>query len=125
MGPVLTPSLAQAATSYTGTWGTSTSASYSGGSPRYATKAGASASYAFTGRGIALVTTKAASRGSVRVYVDGVLATTVSANTAATAYRSVLWAKTWSASGKHTIKLVVVGTAGHPRFDLDALAVVK
>ena len=124
-GPVLTPRLVQAATSYTRTWSTSTSTRYSGGSTRYATVAGASASYTFTGRSIALVTTKALSRGSVKVYVDGSLAGTVSTYAHVTTYRAVVWATAWPTSGTHTVKLVVVGTAGHPRVDLDAFAVVK
>jgi hypothetical protein len=124
-GPILTPRLVQGATRSTGTWGTTTSAAYSGGSTRYASTARASATYTFTGRSVALVTTRAASRGSVKVYVDGVLAGTVSTTATTTAYRSVVWSKTFAASGAHTVKLVVAGTAGHPRVDLDAFAVLK
>ena len=127
-GPVLAPSLVQqssAAVKYTGAWTGASSPSYSGGSAKWAKAAGASATYAFTGRSVALVAAKGAGRGSVRVYLDGKLVATVSTHATATAYRSLVWQKTFAASGKHTVKLVVVGTAGHPRVDLDALAVVK
>ncbi len=117
--------LAQGATGYTGTWDTATSTSYSGGLDPVRQHRGASAPYTVTARSIALVTTKAASRGSVRVYVDGVLAATVSTYATTTAYRSIAWQKTWSSAGTHTIRLVVVATAGHPRVDLDAFAYVK
>ena len=42
------------------------------------------------------------------------------------AYRSssqskiVLFARNWSTSGTHKVKLVLTGTSGHPRFDIDA-----
>ena len=35
------------------------------------------------------------------------------------------WQQTWSTSATRTIKLVVVGTSGRPRVDLDAFVVVK
>ncbi len=127
-GPVLTPSLVQQTSTfitYTGTWTSATSTSYSGGSVKYASVAGRAASYTFTGRSVAFVTTRAASRGSVKVYVDGVLSATVSTYSATTAYRVQVWAKTWTTSGTHTVKLVVVGTAGHPHVDLDAISIVK
>jgi hypothetical protein len=127
-GSTLKPSLVQQTStsiSYHLTWTTSTYASYSGGTVKYATAAGASASYTFTGRGIAFVTTRAASRGAVKIYIDGVLQTTFNCYAASSTFRYVAFAKTWATSGTHTIKLVVVGTAGHPRVDLDALEVMR
>lgn len=59
------------------TWATATGASCSGGATQYA----------FTGRSIAIVVTRAASRGQLRIHV--------------------------------------VGTAGRPRVDVDAIAVLK
>jgi hypothetical protein len=126
-GPTLGPRLVQqtaGAITFSGTWTTASGTSYSGGSVKYATKAGASASYTFTGRSITLVTTTASSRGQVKAYVDGVLAATLNTYSAATAYARQAWSKTWSASGTHTVKLVVVGTAGHPRVDLDAFGLL-
>jgi hypothetical protein len=37
----------------------------------------------------------------------------------------VVWQGTWATSATRTIKLVVVGTAGHPRVDIDAFVVVR
>lgn len=127
-GPTLHPLLLQQTSSsilYHGTWTTATYASFSGGSVRYATAAGASASYTFTGRGVAFVTTRAASRGSVKVYIDGVLVSTVSCYAASTTFRYVAYSRAWTSSGTHTIKLVVVGTSGRPRVDLDAIEVLR
>jgi cytochrome c peroxidase len=127
-GQTLTPRLfEQSSTSvtYAGTWSTTTGSAYSGGSATYAKAAGASASYTFTGRSIALITTKAPSRGTVKVYVNGTYVATVDLYATTTKYRALAWQKTWSTSGTRTVKLVVVGTSGRPRVDLDAFAVLK
>lgn len=128
-GPTLTPSLLQETSgtiTYKGTWTSAPSSSYSGGTAKYASIAGASATISFTGRSIALVTTRAASRGSVKIYVDGsATATTVNLSAATTAYKLQVWAQTWATSGAHTVKVEVVGTAGHPRVDVDAFTLLK
>jgi hypothetical protein len=98
---------------------------YSGGSARYASAAGASASYTFTGRSIGFVTSRGPYRGAVRIYVDGVLATTIDLYAATDTFRYVAFARTWSTSGTHTIKAVVVGTAGRPRVVVDAFEVLR
>lgn len=110
---------------YSGSWYAASSTAFSGGSVKWAKAAGTSASYTFTGRGVALVTTRAPSRGRVKVYVDGVYAATVDLYRVSTQYRALAWARTWTSSRTHTLRLVVVGTAGRPRVDLDALAVLR
>ncbi len=125
--PTLTPRLGQQTSTslhFSGSWSTATSTSYSGGSARYATAAGASATYTLSGRGIGLVTTRAPSRGKVKIYVDGAYAGTVDLY-GSVRYRVVVWQRTWSTVGTHTVKWVVVGTAGRPRVDIDAIAVVR
>jgi hypothetical protein len=109
---------------YHGTWTVSTSTSFSGGSARYATVSGASASLTTTARSLAFVTTIASTRGAVRIYVDGTLRVTLNL-AGTTAFRRVAYATSWSSVGTHTIKIVVVGTAGRPRIDLDAFEVVR
>ncbi len=129
IGPTLTVRLTQntsTALKLVGTWSTQTAAAFSGGSTRFASKAGASASYTFSGRSISLVTTVAPNRGAVKVYVDGKLDATVDTMAVGSAtYRQVTWQHNWASAGTHTVKLVVVGTAGRPRVDLDAFVVVK
>jgi hypothetical protein len=110
---------------WSGAWTTSTSTSYSGGSARYASAAGASASYAFTGRSVALVLAKGPTRGAVQVWIDGALATTVDTYGTANAYGWVGYARNFGTSGAHTVQLVVVGTASRPTVVLDALEVVR
>lgn len=106
--------------SYAGTWSTGTPASCFGGTVRYSTSTGASATYSFTGSSAAWVAYKGPSRGSAQVFVDGVLKATVNLNASSTAARPQVYAFNWSTNGAHTIKVVVVGTAGHPRIDVDA-----
>jgi hypothetical protein len=127
-GPTLRPSLVQqgnAAIAYGGAWRLGTSTGYSAGSDVFTIAAGARARYTFTGRGIAWVTTKGPDRGAVKVYVDGILVATVDTRAPTLGFRAVAFARTWSTSGTHTLKLVAVGTAGRPRIDVDAFEVLR
>jgi hypothetical protein len=110
---------------YAGSWATNSNASNSGGSTKGSSSAGASVSYKFSGRAVSLVTTLATSTGAVQVWVDGVLVKTVDTRADATAYRRVVFSKSWASYASHTIKLVVVGTAGRPTVRLDAFEVVR
>jgi hypothetical protein len=124
--PVLLRQNETTAIDYGGTWRLVTGSGYSGGSVRSASAAGASARYSFTGRSVALVLSRRPDGGKVKVYVDGAYVTTV--NTAATSatYRQLAFVRTWAVTGTHSIRLVVVGgTAGHARVDLDAIAVLR
>jgi spore germination protein YaaH len=127
-GPTLRRRLVQqtsTAIAYRGTWRTSSATPFSGGSVRFAAAAGASASYTFTGRAIGFVTTTGPTRGAVKLYVDGAYVTTLNLYAATWTTRAIAYSKRWSASATHTLKLVVVGTVGRPRVDLDALAVIR
>ena len=127
-GPQVRPKLTQqngTGVTYSGTWTTRTSSSASGGSTRYATKAGAWVQFSFTGRAVAVVAPKGASRGSFKAYVDGTYIATVSAYRSSSQSRMVLFARNWSSSGSHKVKLVLTGTPGHPRFDIDAFGYLQ
>jgi subtilisin family serine protease len=124
-GPLVTPKLTQqtgSGATYGGTWTTSSSSSASGGSTRYATKAGAWVQFSFTGRAVGLITPKGTSRGSAKVYVDGTYVGTTSEYRSSSQSRIVLFARNWGSSGSHTVKFVLTGTSGHSRFDVDAWA---
>ena len=70
-----------------------------------------------------MIAPKGASRGSAKVYVDGTYVRTVSAYRSSSQSKIVLFAGSWGASGSHKVKLVLTGTATHPRFDIDAFGV--
>lgn len=127
-GPTVRPGVLQQTTTtvrYRGAWTTGRWPAYSGGSVRHSSSPGATVSWTFTGRGIGLVTTMAISRGQVRIYLDGAFVSRVDLMSSPTIFRAIAWQKTWSSSRTHTIRLVVEGTAGRPRVDLDAFAVLR
>jgi len=127
-GPTVRPSLLQQTSTviaYHGTWTTTSSTVYSGGSARSASVAGAYASYTFSGRSIGAVLGRGPARGAVKVYIDGVFASTIDLYATTYTYRYVAFARTWTLVGTHTIKLVVVGTIGRPSVVLDAFEVLR
>jgi hypothetical protein len=64
-------------------------------------------------------------RGSFRVYIDNLLVKTISLYSTTTKARQVVFARSWPAYAGHTIKVVPVGTAGHPRVDIDAFLILR
>ena len=106
-------------------WSTLTSSGYSGGSTRIRGAKNASATYTFTGQAVSLVSTMTRSRGKARIYVDGKFQSDINLYSATTQYRRAVWAKAWTTSGTHTVKIVVLGTSGHPSVDVDAFVVYR
>ena len=104
---------------YSGTWISQAASSASGGSVRYSTAPGANATFTFTGGSVAWLAARGPTRGSARVYVDGVYAGTVSLYASSGHSRAIVFARNFGASGSHRLTIVVVGTAGHPRVDVD------
>jgi hypothetical protein len=111
--------------SYSGSWSTYSGGNYSGGSVKATSTAGRSATFTSSNtRSIAFVTTKATSRGSFKVYIDGVYKKTISTN-GSTKYRQILYQYSWSSPATHKMKIVVSGTSGHPRVDVDAFVSLR
>jgi hypothetical protein len=69
-----------------------------------------------------MITPKGSSRGSAKVYVDGVYVGTTSEYRSSSQSKIVLFARNWGSSASHKVKFVLTGTSGHPRFDVDAFA---
>ncbi|PJE93720.1 N-acetylmuramoyl-L-alanine amidase [Streptomyces carminius] len=108
-----------------GTWSTRSSSSYLGGKSYSSSARNASLTWTFTGRSAAWTVSRASSSGQVHVYVDGVKAATVDLKSSTTKYRQAIWTKSWTSSGKHTVKIVVVGTKGRPTITTDGLVYLK
>jgi spore germination protein YaaH len=124
--PVLLRQNESTAIDYSGTWKLVAASGYSGGTVRYATAAGATARYSFSGRSVALVLSRRPDGGKVKVYLDGSYVTTINTAAASTAYRQVMFAHSWPSAGTHSLRLVVVGgTTGHARIDLDAIVLLR
>jgi hypothetical protein len=110
---------------YSGSWSTTSSASYAGGSTRYATKKGASASFKAKARLYTFVSTMGPKRGKARIYVNGVLKATVDLYSASTRYKVQVWSYRATTLATRTVKVVLLGTSGRPRVDVDAFAIGK
>jgi hypothetical protein len=108
---------------YDPSWNSELRSGSSGGSVRYTSTAGATATVSFTGRRIAWVAPKDSTRGSADVYVDGVRAATVSLYATAAKSRLIVFNKSWTAPGPHTLEIRNLATAGHPRVDVDAFVI--
>ena len=108
------------AIAYKGAWSIAESSAYVAGRERYSRAEGAKATFSFMGSQVAWVAAIGPSRGRARVYVDGVLIQTVNLNAASTLTRRIVFTRSWSSAGAHKVKVVVLGTAGHPRVDVDA-----
>ena len=95
-------------------WRSASYREYAGGAVRYATKAGATATFTFTGSRVTWYGPVGPTRGQARVYVDGKLASTVDLHRSSFAARSAVFSKAWATAGRHTLVIEVVGTARHP-----------
>jgi hypothetical protein len=110
---------------YGGTWRSVTNDAFWGDRAHRAGIAGRSVQVTFMGGAAAIVAAVGPSYGSFRVYVDGVYRRTVRTYAAGTAYRRVVYGVQWVTPGTHTVRLEVVGTAGHPRVDVDGILVLR
>lgn len=117
--------LQESAATRTGTWTSKSSSGYLGGKSYSSSTKSSSLTWTFTGRSAALAVSRAATSGQVYVYVDGKKTATVDLRTTTTKYRDAIWATTWTAAAKHTVKLVVVGTGGRPTVTTDGLVYLK
>ena len=127
-GPTFMPRIAQetgSGVTFAGTWSRSTISSASGGGTRFATAAGASVTYSFVGSSIGWVSYRDSKRGSAQVYIDGKLIRTVNLQSNKVLARRIVFAHSWPTQGRHTIKIVVMGTVGHPRVDVDAFVLLS
>ncbi len=106
--------------SYTTGWTRTAWAPANGGNLTLSSTRNAAASFTFTGASIGWVGTLATNRGVASVYLDGQLMQTLDLYSATTRARNISASYTWPRSGTHTIKVVVAGTAGRPKVDIDA-----
>ena len=74
---------------------------------------------------MALVAPKGPGRGAAKIWVDGTYVGTYSLYASSFQARRIVWSRGWAASGTHAVSVVVVGTAGHPRVDVDAFVTLR
>ena len=110
---------------YTGAWASASHRRYAGQAVKYATKAGAKATFAFTGTKILWYGPVGPTRGQAKVYIDGAYVKTVNLRASTFTARRIVFAKGWSTAARHTLVIQVVGTAGHPMVAIDQFAVAN
>jgi hypothetical protein len=109
---------------YHGTWSTSSTTAALGGHVKYTSTKGAYVTYTFTGRSITWISRHSMANGKALVYLDGKLVATVDNHSGPTTTRFVAWARNFSTSTKHVLKIVCAGTSGHARIDVDGFATI-
>lgn len=127
-GPTFTPRAlgdANASITYAGTWAVEVDATAWGGSLHRAAIAGASARLDFVGRDVAWIAERGPGKGRAKVYVDGVLRTTIDLTASADLPRRIVSRFHWSSVGSHSIRIVVEGTSGHPTVTLDGFVILR
>jgi hypothetical protein len=118
--------LQEGAAAYAGTWRRTSLAGAWGGYTRSTTAAAASATFRCEScRAIAWVARQDSAHGSAKVYVDGVLKTTVNTQSSVARNRVIAYQAEWATAGAHTLKIANVATSGHPRISIDGFLVRK
>lgn len=110
---------------YSAPWALSTSPVYIGGKARHTGTANRSVSLTFTGSRVAWLGRTTPQSGSARVYINGVLTATVNLYSATPVDRKLVFSKAFGSVATRTIKIVVLGTAGHPDVILDQIFVLR
>ena len=111
--------------SYSGTWSYAYSSRYQGGRIKWSRRAGAKAVFAFSGVAVYWYGPTGATRGQARVYLDGTYVKTVSMYSSSYVARKLLYSASFSSNHTGHLKIVVVGTAGHPIVAIDSFSVKR
>jgi hypothetical protein len=108
---------------YRGGWRSAGHSGYAGDRVRYATRAGATATFTFTGRRVVWYGPTGSTRGQAKVYVDGRYVRTVNLRSRSFTAHDAVFSRSWSRLGRHRLTVVVVGTRGHPMVAIDEFVV--
>jgi hypothetical protein len=108
---------------YAGAWHVARASAYAGGRVTYASSAGATAEITFTGSRIAWYGPVGPTRGKARIVVDGEVQKTVDLYRSTFRPRSLLYSRSWKASGRHSLVIEVLATRGHKLVAIDELVV--
>jgi hypothetical protein len=109
---------------YRGMWRMAGSSGYAGGAVKYSTKAGATATFTFSGSKVVWYGPVGPTRGKARILVDGTYLRTVDLYARSFTARKAVFSKSWASSSPHTLTIQVLGTSGHPYVAIDGFTVV-
>jgi hypothetical protein len=107
-----------------GRWARYSASNRSGGTSLYSRTAGAYLKRPFVGRAVAVVVSRGPNLGKADIYIDGNRTTTVDLYRSRPAHQSVIFTRTWTTAGAHSVSVLVRGTRGRPRVDVDAFVIV-
>lgn len=116
---------------YAGVWTTGSLTGAYGERVKFGSSTGASATFAMPvgTRGVSFVSTKAADRGRVDIYLDGKRLGTVDLYSSATQLRQTMFARVLDPAVAHTLEVRVLGTkhasSKGTRVDVDAIVRIK
>ena len=110
---------------YSGRWTATSSSTASHGNLRTSTEANAYVEFRRAAMAIAVVGRRGPTSGKAQVYVDGTLVSTIDLYRSTAQSRVVLFSHAWTTVAPHTVRVVVLGTAGRPRVDIDGFAVLR
>ncbi|HET7029639.1 MAG TPA: S8 family serine peptidase [Candidatus Limnocylindrales bacterium] len=125
IGPIATPTIVQNSSSsvhYSGSWHRAAYKYALGGSTTWSTSISARATLRFTGRAVSYVTPVGTTKGSARIWVDGVYRGKVSLRATANGNARILFTATFGSGSTHTI---VIAPSSSARIDLDAFVIRK
>ncbi len=110
------------AITYRGSWADATGA-YMGGSVAWSKTAGSTVTLTFTGTSVRWVGPRGPTRGLALVLVDGRAVARVSLWRSSFVPQAVLFKRSFSTSGRHTLTIKVLSIPGHPYVAIDGFAV--
>lgn len=110
---------------YSGSWRSAGYAGYAGGSVRYASGGGATATITFTGSRIAWYGPVGPTRGKARINIDGVAIKTVNLQRSSFDPTTMLYSASWKSAGRHALEIEVITTPGHRLVAIDELVVTE
>ncbi|HET9083692.1 MAG TPA: hypothetical protein VFN41_04755, partial [Candidatus Limnocylindrales bacterium] len=97
------------------------SAVYVGGKAKVSSRANSTATVSFRGSRVGWYARMGPGYGSARVYIDGHFVKTVNMYATTIQDRKLVYTRSFATVGNHSIRIVVVGTAGHPRVVVDQI----
>jgi hypothetical protein len=112
------------AAKWTGTWAYANHSQYTGGRAHSSASRSAYGTFSFDGSWIAWAGPTGPTRGQARIYVDDRLVATVDMYRSTFRARDIVWAKTLE-DGRHTLRIVVVGTSRRPTVAIDGFYVLR
>ena len=86
---------------------------------------GAALNFTTSGSRFAIAADRCADCGQFRVYMDGHYRGTIDTHASATKARQLVWSYTLRSIGRHTVRIVAVGTDTHPQVHIDGLVAVR